>query len=65
VLVDLMKGEHKKDDHLSRQPFGVVPALDDDGFWLYESCAMIRYLDEKLRVTAALASRGSPADPRS
>jgi glutathione S-transferase len=48
VLVDLMKGEHKKDDHLARQPFGVVPALEDDGFWLYESRAMVRYLDDKL-----------------
>jgi glutathione S-transferase len=47
-LVDLMKGEHKKDDHLARQPFGVVPALEDDGFWLYESRAIIRYLDDKL-----------------
>lgn len=48
VLVDLMKGEHKQPDHLARQPFGRIPALDDDGFWLYESRAMIRYLDEKL-----------------
>lgn len=48
VLVDLMKGEHKRDEHVMRQPFGVVPALEDDGFWLYESRAMVRYLDEKL-----------------
>ena len=51
TLVDLMKGEHKQDAHLGRQPFGRVPALDDDGFWLYESRAMIRYLDEKLAGT--------------
>lgn len=48
TVIDIMKGEHKKDEHLARQPFGVVPALEDDGFWLYESRAMIRYLDEKL-----------------
>lgn len=48
VVVDLMKGDHKKDDHIARQPFGVVPALEDDGFWLYESRAMVRYLEEKL-----------------
>jgi glutathione S-transferase len=47
-LVDLMKGEHKRDEHIARQPFGVVPVLEDDGFWLYESRAMVRYLDEKL-----------------
>jgi glutathione S-transferase len=47
VLVDLMKGEHKQAAHLARQPFGVIPALDDDGFQLYESRAMMRYVDAK------------------
>jgi glutathione S-transferase len=47
-LVDLFSGEHKKTAHLTRQPFGVVPALDDDGFMLYESRAIIRYLDSRL-----------------
>jgi len=51
VMVDLMKGEHKQPDHLARQPFGVVPALDDNGFKLYESRAMCRYLDETLSGT--------------
>jgi glutathione S-transferase len=48
ILVDLMKGEQKSPEHLARQPFGVVPVLDDDGFRLYESRAIIRYLDQKL-----------------
>ncbi|HZU84612.1 MAG TPA: glutathione binding-like protein [Polyangiaceae bacterium] len=48
VVVDLAKGEHKSADHLSRQPFGQVPALDDGGFALYESRAIARYLDEVL-----------------
>lgn len=47
VLVDFAKGEHKQQPHLSRQPFGQVPALDDDGFALYESRAMARYIDGK------------------
>lgn len=47
VLVDFATGEHKKPAHLSRQPFGQVPALEDDGFSLYESRAMCRYLNEK------------------
>lgn len=45
VLVDLMKGEHKQPAHLARQPFGVVPALEDGDFTMYESRAIIRYLD--------------------
>jgi len=47
VVVDFAKGEHKQEPHLSRQPFGKVPALDDDGFALYESRAMVRYIDGK------------------
>jgi glutathione S-transferase len=48
VLVDLMTGAHKKPDHLARQPFGQIPALEDGDFSLYESRAIIRYLDETL-----------------
>ncbi|WP_163996117.1 glutathione S-transferase family protein [Pyxidicoccus caerfyrddinensis] len=52
VLVDLMKGEHKQPAHLARQPFGVIPALEDDGNMLYESRAIMRYLDRKLPGTS-------------
>jgi glutathione S-transferase len=45
-LVDFAKGEHKAEAFLARQPFGQVPALEDDGLSLYESRAMMRYLDE-------------------
>ena len=48
IPVDLGKGEHKQPEHLARQPFGVVPVLDHDGFVLYESRAIIRYLDAAL-----------------
>lgn len=46
VVVDISKGEQKGAEHLARQPFGVVPALDDNGFALFESRAMCRYIDE-------------------
>jgi glutathione S-transferase len=46
-VVDFAKGEHKQEAHLRRQPFGRIPALDDDGFELFESRAMSRYLNEK------------------
>jgi glutathione S-transferase len=47
-LVDLFEAEHRNAAHLARHPFGVVPVLDDDGFVLYESRAIIRYLDARL-----------------
>lgn len=46
-VVDFAKGEHKQQPHLSRQPFGQVPAIDDAGVELYESRAIARYINEK------------------
>ena len=51
-IVDFTKGEHKQDTHLAFQPFGQLPAIEDDGFVLYESRAIMRYLDEKLPGTS-------------
>jgi glutathione S-transferase len=48
IPVDLFTGEHKQPAHLARHPFGVVPVLDDAGFVLYESRAIVRYLDARL-----------------
>jgi len=47
VNVEFAKGEHKGEAHLARQPFGQLPSLDDDGFALYETHAMCRYLDAR------------------
>ncbi|MFT3922429.1 MAG: glutathione binding-like protein [Myxococcales bacterium] len=47
TLVDLGKGEHKQAAHLTRQPFGQIPAIEDKGFELYESRAICRYLCAK------------------
>jgi glutathione S-transferase len=48
TVIDFVKGEHKQQPHLQRQPFGQVPAIDDDGFALYESRAISRYINEKV-----------------
>jgi glutathione S-transferase len=48
VLVMVPKGEQKLPAHLALNPFGKVPVLDDDGFVLYETRAINRYLDAKL-----------------
>jgi glutathione S-transferase len=42
----LTPGEHKQPEHLARHPFGRIPAFDHDGFAIYETQAIIRYLDE-------------------
>ncbi|HLM43273.1 MAG TPA: glutathione S-transferase N-terminal domain-containing protein [Myxococcaceae bacterium] len=47
-LVDLMKGQQKSPQYMAKHPFGVIPFLEDDGFTMYESRAIIRYLDAKL-----------------
>ncbi|KAJ3560689.1 hypothetical protein NP233_g10674 [Leucocoprinus birnbaumii] len=47
INVDLSKAEHKAADFKAKQPFGQVPYIDDEGFTLYESRAICRYLDAK------------------
>jgi glutathione S-transferase len=47
VVIDFGKGEHKQPEHVARQPWGKVPTLDDDGFTMYESRAMCRYINQK------------------
>jgi glutathione S-transferase len=44
VHVDLAKGEHKSPEFLRMNPNGRVPLLDDDGFLLNESHAIMQYL---------------------
>ena len=56
--IDFTKGEHKQPAYLAHQPFGQLPALDDDGFGLYESRAMARYVNEKA------GGKLVPSDPK-
>lgn len=45
--------------HLARQPFGRIPAFEHDGFELYETGAITRYIDEAFE-----GPRLQPADPQ-
>ncbi|KAJ6484097.1 glutathione S-transferase [Mycena sanguinolenta] len=47
VFVDMANKQHKTPEYLAMHPFGQVPVIDDDGFVLYESRAICRYLAEK------------------
>lgn len=44
--VAILEGAHQTPEHLARHPFGKVPAFDHDGFMLYETAAIMRYVDE-------------------
>jgi glutathione S-transferase len=45
--VNLFAGEQKSPEFLKLNPVGRVPAINDDGFFAFESTAIIRYLAEK------------------
>src|SRR6476646_12279537 len=45
-LVEVGFGKHREEPHLSRHPFAKVPAFEHDGFALYETQAILRYIDE-------------------
>ncbi|KAJ7191871.1 thioredoxin-like protein [Mycena pura] len=47
VEVETAKKQHKTPEFLAMHPFGQVPVIDDDGFTLYESRAICRYIAEK------------------
>jgi glutathione S-transferase/maleylpyruvate isomerase len=48
VLLSVSKGDLKTPAHLTRSPRGKVPALEDDGgVSLYESTAIVEYLEER------------------
>ena len=42
----LQPGETKGDAHLARHPWGRMPAVEHDGFSLYETQAIVRYIDQ-------------------
>jgi glutathione S-transferase len=51
-LVTLGISEFREEPHLSRHPFGKVPAFEHDGFVLYETQAILRYVDEAFPAAA-------------
>jgi glutathione S-transferase len=58
VPVDITKGDQKKPEYLAINPYGKVPALQDDGTTVYESSIIMEYLNDKYPTPPLL-----PADP--
>lgn len=46
-IISFSDREHKSPDYLALNPRGKVPLIVDDGFALYESAAIVEYLDER------------------
>jgi glutathione S-transferase len=59
IRVDLFKGEAKSPAFLAKNPNGRVPVLEDGGFLLWESNAILAYLAGRQPVPSLL-----PAEPR-
>jgi len=45
VVVDMAAGQHRQQPYLSLNPYGRVPTLEEDGFVLFESTAILNYLE--------------------
>jgi glutathione S-transferase len=58
-LAPVLPGTMRSPEHLARHPFGRVPVLEHDGFVLYETQAILRYLDRVLPEPPL-----TPADPK-
>ncbi len=52
TLIELFKGENRTPEFLKMNPRGKVPVLRDGDYFIYESLAVMSYLDSKFSETA-------------
>lgn len=45
ALVDMAAKQHRSPEYLKLNPYGRVPTLEEDGFVVYESTAILEYLE--------------------
>lgn len=60
VDLDMANGAHKAPEFLQISPFGLVPAIDDNGYTLADSNAILVYLAQR----CAKGSHWMPDDPK-
>jgi glutathione S-transferase len=58
-IAPLRPGQHREHAHLSRNPFGRMPVIEHGDFTLYETQAIVRYIDRVWPQPAL-----TPSDPR-
>src|SRR4029450_6651988 len=56
INVDLTKREQKNPEYLKIHPFGQIPALDDEGFIIYDSTVINEYLEDEYPYPALMQS---------
>ncbi|KAF7326266.1 Glutathione S-transferase [Mycena kentingensis (nom. inval.)] len=61
ITVSVPKREQKSAQHLKKHPFGQLPVIDDDGFILYETRAILRYIENKLPARGIALAPGAAA----
>uniref|UniRef100_A0A182NX43 glutathione transferase n=1 Tax=Anopheles dirus TaxID=7168 RepID=A0A182NX43_9DIPT len=59
VSVDYGKAEHLTEEYAKMNPQREIPVLDDDGFFLSESNAILQYLCERYAPTSPLYPQGA------
>ncbi|MEO1141575.1 MAG: glutathione S-transferase [Pseudomonadota bacterium] len=60
IDLDMANGAHKAPEYLKISPFGLVPAIDDNGYTLADSNAILVYLAQ----TYAKGSHWMPEEPK-
>ncbi len=57
--INILEDAHKTPEHRARHPFAKVPAFEHDGFELYETMAIMHYVDETFEGPSL-----QPSEPR-
>ncbi len=57
--INILEDAHKTPEHRARHPFAKVPAFEHDGFELYETLAIMHYVDETFEGPSL-----QPSEPR-
>jgi glutathione S-transferase len=61
IPIVIPKGEHMQPEHVARHPFAKVPVLADDDFVLYETRAILGYIDRTRPGTSLTPSSAKQA----
>jgi glutathione S-transferase len=63
-LAPVTPGAHKQPAYLEHHPFGRIPTLEENSFWLYETQAILRYVDAAHGAPRALTPKDPKAEAR-